>query len=620
MSIPFLPESAPFSSEQRHYLNGFLAGALQNGSAAQNGHAPTGMTAIVAPPASVTNTLPVQVFYGSQSGNAEGLAESLGSMLGKTGKITAKVHSLESHADLDWSAGGHALLVCSTWGDGEMPDNAVAFWEWLSSESAPKLEGWSFAVLGLGDKNYRQFCHSGKQLDTRFAELGAKRLLDFQPCDTDYETIAEEWMSKVEAALAEAAPAIDLSATNSPSASATPSPKSASGSESKSKGVASQESIYSKKNPFPSPLLENHPLNAKGSAKDTRHINLSLHGSGLEYRAGDALGVCPRNDYDLVDRMVLRLNALGTESVTLSDGKSAPLRGALLNTLDLRRPSAELIATLRDATSNSGEKNRLEKLVSSPQDEEAQQFLKGLDVLDVLERFPHATPEPQAVVACFGKIAPRLYSIASSPLERAGEVHLCIGIQRLIAHGRLRRGIASTYLAERVPLGMPVGVYVQPTSHFLLPKDSGVPIIMVGPGTGIAPFRAFLQDRRQRGDTGKNWLFFGDQHREYDFLYAEEMVAFQNDGFLTRMDLAFSRDQEEKVYVQTRMLEAAHELYAWLEKGAYFYVCGDAKRMAKDVDAALHQVVAAAGGKTLEQAQEYIAALKSQKRYLRDVY
>jgi sulfite reductase (NADPH) flavoprotein alpha-component len=633
MLSPVIPDNAPFSLEQRSWLNGFLAG-MQNVSLLQNGSAPAHTHEAIqdsGPNGTVITKSTVQalVLYGSQSGNAEGLAHQLAFKLqAAEGSVTLvpRVLGMDAFADLDLASEKLVLMLCSTWGDGDMPDHAVAFWDFLQSDKAPKLPDTAFAVFGLGDRNYRRFCQSGKNLDGRFEALGAKRLLPLVACDTDFEATAQTWFEEVSAAAMVIASSGHTEATVTSGGSNPASAQAATASATASTDAAGTKpsaapapSAYSRKNPFPAALLENHPLNAKGSSKDTRHLSFSLLGSGLHYKVGDALGVMPRNEYNLVDRIILRLNAFGSEAIALGNDP-ATLRQALLEKLDLRRASEGLLRAIQNGTKNPGERRRLGGLLAQPESEATTDYLAARDVLDVLEDFKHAHPDLQEVVAGLGKLAPRLYSIASSPLENPGEVHLCVGIQRVPLHGRLRRGVASTFLAERVPLGMPVPVYVQPTSHFTLPEKSGMPIIMVGPGTGIAPFRAFLQERRALGDTGKNWLFFGDQRRAYDFLYAEEFVDMEADGFLTKLSLAFSRDQEQKIYVQDRMLEAAEELYAWLEEGASFYVCGDAKRMAKDVDTALHQIIEQAGGKSPDQAREYVERLKKEKRYGRDVY
>jgi sulfite reductase (NADPH) flavoprotein alpha-component len=653
MRVPVLPESAPFSLDQRMWLNGFIAG-LANG-------VPTA-------PSNVAPALPVLVLYASQSGTAEGLAHALSDKLkaaafANGSPAEVRVACLNTFKDIAWASEKTILMLTSTWGDGDMPDNGVAFWEWLKSPEAPALAHASYAVLGLGDKTYTRYCQAGKNLDSRFAELGAKRLLPLCECDTDYEAKTEEWMAHARGALEPlaaalggstgdaapgSAPGVPHPATSGPaiigvngsshaaangSANGTAAPganghatgnghASANGSAANGQNPGAAKpaaSPYSRKSPFPAALLENHPLNAKGSAKDTRHIALSLLGSGMEYRAGDALGIYPRNCYDLVDRIILSLNCLGNEKITLDGGEEITLRAALINRLDLRRGSLKLLTRLLEACRNGGEQRRLRELVSGD-GEKSKAYLAERDLLDVLEDFPHTRLDAGDLAATLSKVAPRLYSISSSPKENPGEVHLTIGVVRYLQDGRLRRGVTSTFLAERVPLGLTVPVFVQPAAHFSLPADGKTPIIMVGPGTGVAPFRAFLQERRANGDSGRNWLFFGDQRRDFDFLYSAEIAAMQGSGHLSRLDLAFSRDQQEKVYVQDRMLERSRELFAWLEDGAHFYVCGDAKRMAKDVEAALLQVVAKEGGKGPDEAKAYLEKLKENRRYQRDVY
>jgi sulfite reductase (NADPH) flavoprotein alpha-component len=646
-NAPVLPESAPFSIEQRMWLNGFLAGISNPGF----GGAASGSSAPAVPATSAPSvpSIPVLVLYGSQSGTAEGLAQSFAEKLkasvfaGGAARVEPRVVGMEKFKDIHWSSETAVLMLTSTWGDGDMPDNATAFWDWLKGPEAASMANLGYAVLGLGDRNYTRFCQAGKNLDGRFAELGANRLLPLCECDTDYESKTEAWMVQTTTALdalVAALPAVKsgkVSATSvngSASVNGTSNGVALNGSNglnghnghnghadaSALKVIAGKTaSAYSRKNPFHAPLIENHPLNAKGSAKDTRHIAISLLGSGLEYRVGDALGVIPRNCYELVDRIILTLNCLGNEKILLDGGEESVLRTALLSKLDLRRGSEQLLRTLLETTRNQSEKRRLSDILEGD-GSKAKAYLAEHDLLDVLERFPHTRLDAQQLTATLGKLAPRLYSISSSPKENPGEVHLTVGVVRYSTLNRLRRGVASTFLAERVPLGMTLPVFVQPAAHFAPPSEPGKPIIMVGPGTGIAPFRAFLQERRHLGDPGKNWLFFGDQRRQFDFLYSEEFVAMHSSGFLTNMDLAFSRDQDEKVYVQTRMLEKSKELFAWLEEGAHFYVCGDAKRMAKDVDEALQQVIAKEGGKTPEEAKAYLDNMKSQKRYQRDVY
>jgi sulfite reductase (NADPH) flavoprotein alpha-component len=604
---PVIPESAPFTPEQRYWLNGFLAG-LSSVSAGASAAAPP------SPAAAPRMGTPLLILYGSQSGNTEGMAHALAEKLqARVGgpALSPRVAAMDQFSEIDFAAEKYILLACSTWGDGDMPDNAASFWEWLQSDKAPSLPNTAYAVLGLGDRNYRRFCQSGKNLDARFAELGARRLRPLCECDTDFEAKAAEWMEAVWTLLGAELPA-------GPASGEAPAPVTANANG--HAPAASAAPRYDKKNPFPAALLENRPLNARESAKDTRHLAFSLVGSGLEYKAGDALGVYPLNDFDLADRLILRLNCSGSEKIVLPWGEESTLRSALLEKLSLHRASPKLLEALLQSARNPGERMRLQDLLADPESPETQAYLASHDVLDTLDDFFKTHPDMQAVVSALSRLTPRLYSIASSPKAHPGEVHLCLSVVRQKVGGRLRRGVASTYLAERVPLGMAASVFIQPAAHFGVPEKPGVPVIMVGPGTGIAPFRAFLEERRATEDPGKNWLFFGDQKKSLDYLYAHELEAMQREGFLTRLDLAFSRDQEEKVYVQDRMLENAAELYAWLEEGAHFYVCGDAKRMAKDVDAALHRIIVQEGGRSEDEAKEYIEKLKREKRYGRDVY
>ncbi len=635
MSPPVLPDSSPFSSEQRNWLNGYFAG-LSNADINGNTIAASNDNTTVASNGSATiqslsaATLPVLVLFGSQSGTTEGLAQTLTEKLAATKapdgtgpRYTPRLMGMDQYRDFDWTQETTILLLTSTWGDGDMPDNAVAFWEWLKSPEAPTLSKLQFSVLGLGDRNYSHFCQAGKNLDARLFELGAKRIIPLVECDTDYESTSEKWMTDVLESLAHSHDkAVSESQPVSENISTQPIPSQhnlVQGSRDQHETIAPTPPKYSRKNPFFAPLLENHPLNAKGSSKDTRHLAFSLLGSSLEYKVGDALGIYPRNCYELVDRIILSLNCLGNEKVTLDGGEEITLRSGLISRIDLRRGTERLLFNLRQACFNLGEKRRLDELIGED-GAKARPYLAERDVLDVLMDFPHTRLDAQHLTASLNKIAPRLYSISSSPDENPGEVHLTVAVVRYAAAGRRRLGVASSFLAERIPLGMTAPVFIQPTAHFTLPAKPGCPIIMVGPGTGIAPFRAFLQQRRYLGDTGKNWLFFGDQHRQYDFLYSDEFVAMAASGFLTRMDLAFSRDQEEKVYVQTRMLEQSRELFAWLEAGAHFYVCGDAKRMAKDVEEALLQVITKESGQSPESARVYLDTMKTGKRYQRDVY
>lgn len=381
--------------------------------------------------------------------------------------------------------------------------------------------------------------------------------------------------------------------------------------------MSSTDSVYSRKNPFRAALAVNRKLTGEASQKETLHFELSLAGSGLHYEVGDSLGVFPLNNPELVDLVIREMGFTGDEVVPSADAVEMPLREALTKSYILTEPSKQLLQAVAALDPSAA---FLEKLLLPEEKTALENFLWGRDVLDVLQQFPAGKFSPGEFVKVLRKLQPRLYSIASSQKAVGESVHLTIAVVRYgVNHSpRAREGVCSTFLADRAAGSAPV--FVHSAKHFRMPENSDTPIIMVGPGTGVAPFRAFLQERKATGAKGKNWLFFGDQHAATDFLYREELEASLADGSLHKLDTAFSRDQEHKIYVQHRMHENGAELFDWLENGAYFYVCGDAKRMAKDVDAALHSIVEKHGGKSAEQAKEYVEALKKEKRYRKDVY
>jgi sulfite reductase (NADPH) flavoprotein alpha-component len=375
---------------------------------------------------------------------------------------------------------------------------------------------------------------------------------------------------------------------------------------------------YNRKNPFPAQVVVNKKLNLEGSEKETRHYQLSLAGSGLVYEVGDSMGVFPENDPELVEDLLKALHFTGEESVTTKEGATFPLREGLSKHFQITQPSKQFLEAVV-AKANGGADD-LKELMDPERKHELEQYLWGMEQIDFLLDEPSIQFTPEEFAAVQRKLQPRLYSIASSLKTCPEQVHFVIASVRYESHGRSRKGVASTFLADRVKPEIPVPVFVHVAKGFRLPEDPSAPIIMVGPGTGVAPFRAYLQDRKASGASGKNWLFFGEQREKSDFFYEEEFKALQNDGVLTKFDTAFSRDQPQKIYVQHRLLERSKEVYAWLEEGASFYVCGDAARMAKDVDVALHQIVEKEGGTSPEGAAEYIETLKKTKRYKRDVY
>jgi len=591
--VPLLPDTAPFSPEQRAWLNGFLAGIFSRTPGSQPSSLNSQPTALQ----------PLTILFGSQTGTAEGLAKKAAKEAGKRG-FAATVLDM-AQADLARLAGERNLLVItSTYGDGEPPDNAKALHTALKSAVQlstlnPQLSTVRYSVCALGDTNYVQFCQCGKDLDTWFEKLGATRIAPRADCDLDYEATFTAWL---DAALVALGSKVGVGFHTDAVA----------GMETGDHPAESAETGYSNKNPFPASVLTIRPLNAPGSAKEVNHVEFSLEGSRLAYAAGDALGVMPHNCPELVDDVLAALGCDGEEAVPTPAGE-LPLRRALTECYDLGKPTPELLALLAVAPVNVGG-------VPSPREVVAPHH-----VIDVLHQSKIDNPNPKILspanfVRVLKKLQPRLYSISSSPKAHPGQVHLTVGAVRYEKDGRPRKGVCSTFLPERALGTGKVGIFVHSSPSFRPPPNGDTPMIMVGPGTGIAPFRAFLEERRATSATGKNWLFFGDQKATTDFLYREELLGMHESGLLTRLDLAFSRDQPEKIYVQHRMLENAAELYAWLEAGAHFYVCGDASRMAKDVDAALHQIIEKAGGKSPADAASYVQALKTAKRYARDVY
>ena len=584
--VPFLPENAPFTPEQRAYLNGFLAGLFSRTAA------PAGNIEKAPPPAPL---IPLSIVFASQTGTAENLAKRLAKEASKRG-FAPTVHDVANYPLTQLAAESRLLIVASTYGDGEPPDNGKAFWQFLNSASVPKLPQTRFSICALGDSNYPKFCGFGKDLDARLATLGAKCVHTRMDCDLDYEETFARWMDAALSRISDGSP----SATTIEAAIS----------------IESPTARFSRNNPFPALLLKNQKLNGDGSEKDTRHLEISLEGSGLAYEAGDALGVRPTNCPALVEEILSALKFSGEESVPGSEQTKVPVREALMRHYEITRIPLALLQEFAARVSD----DTLKRVSAPDANGELTKFLWGREVIDLLLTYPSASFSPIEFVKLLKKLSPRLYSISSSPKAHPGQVHLTINILRFESLGRRRKGVCSTFIAERVETGAPVPVFVHTNRNFRPPTNPDTPMIMVGPGTGIAPFRAFLHERKAIGGKGRNWLFFGDQRAATDFMYREELESLQREGVLNRLDTAFSRDQAQKIYVQHRMEEQGKQLFAWLEAGAHFYVCGDAKRMAKDVDAMLHEIIETQGGSTPEQAVEYVNRLKIQKRYQRDVY
>ena len=538
----------------------------------------------------------VTILYGSQTGNAQALAKKAGNMLEGNG-YQVTVSSMSDFKANNLKKVQNLLILVSTHGEGDPPDNALSFHEYLHGRRAPKLEGLHYSVLSLGDSSYEFFCQTGKEFDSRLEELGGTHLYPRVDCDLDYDEPAAEWLEGI---------VNSLNATESISA--------------KGEAATTQqvtETVYSRTNPYRAEVLENINLNGRGSNKETRHLELSLEGSGLAYEPGDSLGIYPENDPVLVDQLLEGLPWDPEVRVTVNKhGETLTLKEAFTSHYEITVLTKQLLEKAAQLTTSEG----LRDLVASESNEKLNSYLYGRYLLDLVQDFGAWGSSAQEFVSILGKIPARLYSIASSLAANPDEVHLTIGAVRYEAHERERKGVCSTYCAERVKPGDSIAVYIQQNDNFRLPEDPATPIIMVGPGTGAAPFRAFMQEREESGAQGKSWLFFGDQHFVTDFLYQTEWQKWLKEGVLTKMDVAFSRDTSEKVYVQHRMLENSVELFKWIKEGAAVYICGDEKNMAHDVYNTLVKILETEGSMTQEQAEAYLADMQQQKRYQRDVY
>lgn len=595
----FLPSTAPFTPNQVQLLNGFLPSLQPDQLLWMEGFI-SGLRANKAnlkTTAQAANTLELTVLFGSESGNAEGLADQTVKAAKKAG-FKAKAVNMGDIKPAKLKGVQHLLVIVSTWGEGDPPENAIDFCEAFMSDQAPRFEGTRYSVLGLGDTSYEHFCKMGIDFDKRLEVLGAQRIFERKDCDVDFDEVYATWQTGVFTALSELAedsvsPAIENSATTTiePSIS------------------------YSRKNPFPSRLENRILLNGKGSAKETIHLEFSLEGSGLTYEVGDALAVISSNAPDMVESILKMTRLDGNSTVTLKEGECT-LHEALTDKLEITTITLPVLKRYNEFAQNAD----LDTLIHPDNKQPFNDYIYGRELIDVLADFPAKEITANGLAGALRKLPPRLYSIASSLKAHPDEVHLTVGVVRYHTNGRQRKGVCSSYLADRIQEGETARVFVSPNKHFKIPDDSDAPLIMVGPGTGIAPFRAFIEERQAIGANGKNWLFFGDQHYLTDFLYQTEWQSYLSDGILTKLDVAFSRDQANKIYVQDRMRENAKELYNWLQEGATFCVCGDASRMAHDVDKALHDIVAQAGKINEDAAAKYVKKLKTDKRYLRDVY
>ncbi|AHV97539.1 assimilatory sulfite reductase (NADPH) flavoprotein subunit [Paenibacillus sabinae] len=584
------------SEGQRVWLSGYLTALGAAALAPSAGAVPAvNVQALSAPVSAVTKD--VTVLFGSQTDNARRLAKKFANRLEELG-FKVVLSAMSDFKPNTLKKVENLLVLVSTHGEGEPPDNAISFYEFLHSKRAPELSSLRYSVLALGDMSYEFFCKTGRDFDVRLEELGGKRIVPRTDCDVDFEEPAAEWMNAVIAALEEGT---SIHAAGNAGAVL---------------AETGTESEYSRSNPFYAEVLENLNLNGRGSDRETRHLELSLEGSNLKYEPGDSLGVYPENHPRLVEELIQAAGWKPEEPVPAGKSGELPLREALLRHYEITVLTKPLLEQAAALAPESG----LKELLAPGREQELRAYAEDRDLLDLVQDYALTGIPAANFVKILRKLPARLYSISSSPEAYPDEVHITVRAVRYETRGRDRYGVCSVQLAERIQPGDKLPLFIQSNSNFKLPENPDAPVIMIGPGTGVAPFRAFLGEREETGAQGKTWLFYGDQHFSTDFLYQVEWQRWLKEGVLTRMDVAFSRDTDKKVYVQHRMLEKASELYLWLQEGAVVYVCGDEKKMAHDVHKALAAILEQEGGLSPEAAAEYLTQMQQQKRYQRDVY
>lgn len=584
------------TAEQQIWLTGYLT--AQQGSVTQTAEAPQQVAEYVLNNESesqTNNDRHITVVYGSETGNAQSLAEIFADRLVEH-NYTVKLTAMDEIKQKEFKKVEDLFVITATHGEGDPPDNALTFHEFIHSRKAPKLENVRFSVLALGDESYEYFCQTGKDFDAKLLELGSERLADRQDCDLDFDDLAEKWMNKnIEI--------LNQSRGHGSTVTSTETVQSA------------KEKRYSKSNPYQAEVLENINLNGRGSNKEVRHVELLLDNYGESFEPGDCVVVLPQNEPEIVTLLIETLGWDKDIEIPINDdGDTLPLEKALTEHFEITKLTKPLLQKAAELFGNT------ELLSQIDNAEWIQQYVDGRDVIDLLTEFPTSELKPETFYKLLRKLPAREYSIASSYEATPDEVHITVGAVRYEAHERTRKGVCSVQLAERIQPGDTLPIYLKKNPNFKFTFDEETPVIMIGPGTGVAPFRSYMQEREELGLSGNTWLFFGEQHFTTDFLYQTEWQAWLKDETLAKLDLAFSRDTEEKIYVQHRIAQQSELFYEWLQDGAAIYVCGDEKHMAKDVHDTIRSVIEQEGDMSETDAEAYLTQMKQEKRYQRDVY
>lgn len=581
--------------EQRLWLSGYLA-ANQQASTTSDNTQQIQQVPEAAPSAEAVKSRDITVLYGSETGNAQSLAELLDQRLTENG-YTVTLSSMDAFKTKELKKVEDLFIVSATHGEGDPPDNAITFHEFLHSRKAPKLEGVRYSVLALGDESYEFFCQTGKDFDARLAELGGERLTDRVDCDLDFDEPAENWMQNVLEALSG------------------PNDNRATVAETTETVQSAKEKKYSKSNPYEAEVLENINLTGRGSNKEVRHVELLLDNYGEGFEPGDCLAIIPENDPVIVTQLISLLGWDPELTVEIDNkGNTASLTEAFTEHFEITKLTIPLVKKLAELVDDESLNAKL------AEDGWVQTYVEGRDLIDFFKAYNASNIQPSDLLEALRKLPAREYSIASSYKANPDEVHITVGAVRYNAHDRDREGVCSIQLAERVQPGDTVKMYLKKNPNFKFPFEEDKKVIMIGPGTGVAPFRSYLEEREELDLKGNTWLFFGEQHFTTDFLYQTDWQTWLNDGILSKLDVAFSRDTDEKVYVQHRIEENSELFFQWLEEGAAIYVCGDEKYMAKDVNEAILRVIAKEGNMSEADAEAYLNQMKTEKRYQRDIY